>query len=82
MTTLTRGTTTQEVIRAAMHRTRYVQDQSRITSAAFPENYRVLYHAGQILVELEDRSARVHGRIPTITVEEAEYGPSARNAAM
>jgi len=69
------GTTMQEGLRAYMDRTRYVQEQSRITGIPCSENEELLHHLGCALVCLENRAARLHGHTPDITVEEAEYGP-------
>jgi hypothetical protein len=58
------GTTTQEVIRALIDRTKYVQNQQQ-----FAENEAVLYHLRLALYQLEVRAARTHGRFLNVRLE-------------
>ncbi len=62
------GTTSQEVTRALLERSRYVQGQNPC-----PETEMVIQHLQQILYLLESRANRVHGRSLPYSLEEVEY---------
>lgn len=59
------GTTTQEVLRALIERSEYVQEQAPCTETAL-----VITHLKHALRELERRAARLHGR--NLTAEMAD----------
>lgn len=57
------GTTTQEVLRALIDRTKYVNNQ-------IPDerNKQVLYHLRSAILELEIRAAQRHGRLLDLSI--------------
>lgn len=57
------GTTTQEVLRALIERTKYVDNQ-------IPDqrNTQVLYHLRSAILELEMRAAQRHGRLLDLSI--------------
>lgn len=62
------GTTTQEVLRALIDRTEYVNNQ-----IPCEENLEVLRHLRSAILQLEDRAAFRHGRVlPDIELEDIE----------
>lgn len=66
------GTTTQEVIRALIDRTKYVQNQVQ-----FPENEVVLQNLRIALFNLEARAAKTHGRfLRNVTLSDIENYPT------
>lgn len=65
------GTTTQEVLRALIDRTKYVDNQIHDS-----RNDKVLYHLRSSIFELESRAAERHGReLPNFKLERIELQP-------
>lgn len=66
------GTTTQEVLRALINRTKYVNDQ-----IPDPRNHAVLFHLRSAIFELEIRAAERHDRLlPPFAIREIENQPT------
>lgn len=65
------GTTTQEVLRALIDRTKYVDNQIE-----HHRNDRVLFHLRMAILELEERAAERHDRLlPEFDINEIEDIP-------
>ncbi len=62
------GTTSQEVVRALLERSRYVQGQHPCH-----ETEMIIQHFQRILHLLESRANRLHGRFLPYSLEEVEY---------